>query len=377
MNRLFIVITLLFFSQTSLAKNMDDWYEVEIIFFEHLDASALEAEQWPGYPGQPNKVGSIELTHPTALNDDNSPTSKTNSTELTHEPSLNTGTEPASPVQSAIDEETAAIDHAETGADPSPKEPAAYEILAKDLYQLNEKFDILAAAKQYRPILHLAWRQIVPNRQNPDHIHLFSGENTPTQEEGNTHILENTPALSSQISEITPLPDHLIEKMAGTQDTHTTHGPAQLDGVLTLSRGRYLHVDADFIWRNPYGLAERISDHIASHVEQNTSEIDLTASSESLTHNTTNEHGALNLDPSNEPLLDIVTQEQPPQDIPYVSPGTVGPEAFRIQGRLRLRSGEIHYLDHPMVSMLILFTPYAPPMDDVVTDTVETFGVAQ
>lgn len=33
---------------------------------------------------------------------------------------------------------------------------------------------------------------------------------------------------------------------------------------------------------------------------------------------------------------------------------------FRLQGQLRMRSGEVHYIDHPLGGMLILFTPYNP-----------------
>lgn len=33
---------------------------------------------------------------------------------------------------------------------------------------------------------------------------------------------------------------------------------------------------------------------------------------------------------------------------------------FHLQGTLRMRSGEVHYIDHPMGGMLIMFTPYNP-----------------
>ncbi len=33
---------------------------------------------------------------------------------------------------------------------------------------------------------------------------------------------------------------------------------------------------------------------------------------------------------------------------------------FRLQGTLRMRSGEVHYIDHPQGGMLIMFTPYTP-----------------
>jgi len=33
---------------------------------------------------------------------------------------------------------------------------------------------------------------------------------------------------------------------------------------------------------------------------------------------------------------------------------------FRLEGSLRMRSGEVHYIDHPLGGMLIMFTPYNP-----------------
>ena len=54
-------------------------------------------------------------------------------------------------------------------------------------------------------------------------------------------------------------------------------------------------------------------------------------------------------------------------------------DTVRVRGKLRMRSEEIHYLDHPMVGMLILFTPYARPMDEEeeTSDSVETFAIGQ
>lgn len=42
-------------------------------------------------------------------------------------------------------------------------------------------------------------------------------------------------------------------------------------------------------------------------------------------------------------------------------PGTADAAGkFRIQDALRMRSGEVHYIDHPLGGVLMLFTPYNP-----------------
>jgi hypothetical protein len=45
------------------------------------------------------------------------------------------------------------------------------------------------------------------------------------------------------------------------------------------------------------------------------------------------------------------------------NPDPVGPEyqAYRLQASRRLRSGDLHYLDHPVIGLLFLATRYQPP----------------
>lgn len=44
-------------------------------------------------------------------------------------------------------------------------------------------------------------------------------------------------------------------------------------------------------------------------------------------------------------------------DLRYVEPGSYGSNGYRMQDHRRMRSGEIHYIDHPMFGLLILCTP--------------------
>lgn len=47
-------------------------------------------------------------------------------------------------------------------------------------------------------------------------------------------------------------------------------------------------------------------------------------------------------------------------DIAYQLPWA-DPEWYRLQGALRMRSGELHYLDHPLFGLLAKVVPIAPP----------------
>jgi len=385
MNRLFTVLLLIFFSHNSTAQGVNDWYEVEIILFEHLDKSALEAEQWPGYPGQPDKTDAIELIKPSSEDDDNPSDSDSMGLMQNSQFDLNDN-----PVIQAAEPESTLNDHStQSNATVPPVGPIAYQTLPKEWLQLNSQFDTLNESERYRPILHLGWRQIIPNRSHPDRIHLLSYEAGEIELDANVEGLDknldaedyriSTPATDSMTNEINTLSQGIVAIDSAITDIAIESQPTQeipqLDGVLSLSRGRYLHVEADFTWRNPYGLKEWIDAHLALQTPNEPSQVLDTASGDmSVSVASDNLDTATATDDLSP---DSAIPAQAVSDAPYISPSALPPEVFRVRGNLRLRSGEIHYLDHPMVSMLILFTPYAPPMEQDETNEVETFGVSQ
>lgn len=53
------------------------------------------------------------------------------------------------------------------------------------------------------------------------------------------------------------------------------------------------------------------------------------------------------------------------REVPLDSP--VQTTTFRIQDSRRMRSRELHYIDHPLVGLLVLATPYEPLKDEVET----------
>jgi hypothetical protein len=84
-----------------------------------------------------------------------------------------------------------------------------------------------------------------------------------------------------------------------------------LDGTVSISRGRYLHFGADLVLEKP--LAESAVTAAAA-------------------------------DPN------AVPAEQP-----------VGPVRFRLDDSRRVRSNEVHYLDHPRFGIITIITPYEVP----------------
>jgi hypothetical protein len=229
-----------------------DWYDIEVIIFRHHDLAALTHEKWKRDPGTPAIRSAKELLPPLPEN-----LSKAHSDKL--------------------------------------KAPLAYLQLREDQYQMMDKFEQLQDAEGYDPLIHIAWRQPGLGPDDAVAVHIHGGVNgsavakeAADGEDGSGNTPEETA--------VTPVVED--------QSEPGVEGPPApfIDGTIKLIRKRFLHVEADFLYRAPY--------------------ID---------------------DPANH-----LSREQWPQ-------------AFRLTESRRMRSRELHYLDHPMFGILILATPYVAP----------------
>lgn len=212
---------------------------------------------------------------------------------------------------------------AEIALQSSAEAPMPYLILPPGQYRLSEAYQKLADSADYLPYVHVAWRQIIPPRETPDRIFVHDQLNAPLEEEPNAAAV---PSLGPETPSAVDIPadDMFIEQaLEFSPPAHT------LSGVISIGVGRYLHVDADLLLHKPQ--------------PDKPAEEEVTAAD-----------NRVDLDPP-PPFADELT----PDAVMETEQPT--PEFFRIQGNLRMRSGEVHYLDHPLVGMLILFTPYTPP----------------
>ena len=323
MNRVLIALLLSLFTLPGWAQEEkpEPWYEVEIILFENLDPKAADSEKWPLDIGEPDTTDSIQLLRtPPQVEVAESVSTKTNQTQLQSAPT------PAS--STAI----------------SVEMPVPYLILPPEQYQLNDAYQKLVNSANYLPLLHVAWRQIIPPREKPDHIFIHDQLNEPVGPE----VIQEEGALAQENVEMpAPSPNDFNADMFIESPLESMPPSYTLSGILSIGVGRYLHVDADLLLYKPQ--------------------------------------------PKNEPLENeapppIITELEPPQ--PFTDEQTVEPNAepvverektpefSRIRGNLRMRSGDVHYLDHPLVGMLILFTPYTPPepevTDELTGDKTET-----
>lgn len=162
------------------------------------------------------------------------------------------------------------------------KVPIAFIQLHEDLNRMKRKLKQLQKSSRYEPLIHLSWRQPGLGPDDAEAVHVHGGVNG-TIDAKNLAISPSTP----QADEVEGPPAPLI------------------DGTIKLIRKRFLHVEADFLYRAPF-----IEDkgNLLAHKQW--------------------------------------------------------PQAFRLQESRRMRSREIHYLDHPMFGVLILASPYEAPVDE-------------
>jgi Peptidoglycan-binding protein, CsiV len=131
----------------------------------------------------------------------------------------------------------------------------------------------------------------------------------------------------------------------------------QVQGSITLSLSRYLHLETN-LWVNTYGdyLPQGWSLPAAPlsppSVLVNDSPLPLAR----LPQVDEDEAGYAN----NTPLVDTAAESDPVAEAQYTAI-TENPwpyrHAIKVQEKRRMRSKEIHYIDHPLLGIVILFTP--------------------
>ncbi len=288
------------------------WYEVEIIIFENLKKDEKDNEYWPPEVGQPVTDTAIELL-PRTINAD---------------AGGNSINSPPAAAPEAIDLNEAPADLV-TGGEADSQAPAIplptpYQLLNADEYQLVDAYNKLDRSEDYQPLVHVAWRQVVPPRNTPDVIHIHSDLPLPF-EEATEEQAKETPA-----EEPTSIfSDNLQLELPVELMFEEDFLPKKLDGTVSIGLARYLHVSTDLVLYKPITEAEQ---EPLFKLPQPPSAEFMPFAVDAL--------GLANLE---------LEEKEPPAEL------------FQIQGTMRMRSGEVHYLDHPYGGMLILFTRYELP----------------
>jgi hypothetical protein len=242
----FFLYSLAFLSNSAMAEDVR-YYDFEVIFFESLDRESRISEVWKS--------------------------------DITIEPP----------------ETFVTLGQPYPG--PMPKEfnpKYTFKFLPKQSYRLDEEAKLLENSRNYRILLHTAWRQpgMSEGTALPIHFHKeFIGIKEP-------EIGSTTAAATGN-----------------TSGTFTTSGNTKsvLDGYLKIILSRYLHADFDFVYKTGVPVT------------------------------TTNE---------------VFTSRNNPEEAEGTESFSTPPiVTYHLKQTRKMRSKEIHYIDHPVLGAIILAWP--------------------
>jgi len=185
--------------------------------------------------------------------------------------------------------------------------PPAYQLLGEDAYQLKDAAKKIWRSSRYTTLLHIAWQQPTYNRQQAQPIFFMEGMDAPLSVETDGEITPKNASLAKADSKTGPPNPRFV-------------------GTVTLSVERYLHLAADLLYRQP------VTQHLAIPV----SDLDLWYDRP---YPTLNE----------------------PQGPAYRLESWQAVRGFRLRESRRMRSKEIHYLDHPFMGLVVVITPVELP----------------
>lgn len=216
------------------------------------------------------------------------------------------------------------IDHAQ---DLDKKDAAGkYVFLDINDPNVNEFSDIIRKMMingHYRILQHLAWKQKVLEETDNDYFYLEGGNHYPSFEDIQAE---------KQQSQLSNRTIDTGDESQNQSETQQQIGESELAGTIKIYRSRYLHIQTD-LWFTTF---------------------------------TINDAGMCYPDGSETALNNSESLDN--QSASYTALTN-----FHLDQHRRLRSGELHYLDHPRFGLLIKFTSIDKPEEQ--TDSTESDNV--
>ncbi len=357
----------LFYLQMAQAAddNSERWYSVEIIIFEHSPEYRYDQEQQPKTRTDYSLIeNAVELIPSTFQSNIQTNDISTITDELPVNPdgenisianvTDSTATE-VQPVSVAITTDPAP-DTNLTNEQATPSyHPAPFSIPDPDTFVLNDKAQKLMQSSRVKVLLHTAWLQPGLDREHAIPVHIsneiknvvlqqHAAENPLTSEKS----VKNSGAgivATETISDGIPLKDESLEMVSEdneisqtslfdeiytADDTVTTEKKAEpmLDGVITVKLSRYLHMDFDIEF---------------TEFRPKTKEPEIST--------------PLKLADSRSSVTTSLYQSDNEMVVQETEVNTI----FKLQHSRKMRSRELHYIDHPRIGILAYITPIEIP----------------
>lgn len=195
---------------------------------------------------------------------------------------------------------------------PSSRKKYGLSLLPKSKFKLNKEYAKLLNHAAFTPLLHLAWRQDDGNRRQMPKIRFRAGQNFQQSfhADGSSKTTENFTKTSLTNNE---------------QTNKINEDVYELDGYIRLYVQHYLFIETDLVLKVP-GERQVLDNIVATPMSY------------------LNGSRAINLEL--EDAQSIANFENHYRSEPFLAP-------YPLKQKRRMKSGEIHYLDHPALGIII------------------------
>ncbi|UJF17432.1 peptidoglycan binding protein CsiV [Vibrio sp. SS-MA-C1-2] len=254
-------------------------------------------------------------------------------------------------------EHVAAIDYsqAHTTDDEVYLEEKGVTLLDPSEYQLNEQYQTLEKHAGFKPMLHVAWRQgDEPEANSPVFKFALGNDFSDQFNPDGTVISEQDDNVNKSAEVITPSTTLNDASTSDDDSTELAVNPAlkELEGTIQVYVQHYLFVNADFNLHQPSEKQTIIGSTILDNTAPNTTAEE--GSNEDLAPvSTISDTDAAvvtdNMDNTNSNTVAVGTLQQIENQ--YKTETFL--KSFKFKQNQRMRSSETHYLDNPLIGMII------------------------
>ncbi|GAD02792.1 CsiV family protein [Agarivorans albus] len=330
-------------SFTSLSSFAQEprWFDIEVIFFKRNVSVESSQEYWP---------------QPQSLN--------ANTSEPLLAPLFGCSEEQEPCIAPRFDKLPVSIDGRGWPISGATKR----QMLSKEQLELNDEFAKLTQHAAFTPLLHLGWREIVAPRNRAKHYQVQAGEDFSTRFNDEGRLLGSLTFSDEQYAQESQSFDLAAENISlfdepdsavGAFDIEPEPAPAiwELEGGIRVYLQHYLYIESELLLKRPVEVElllnepEPLLEQPAELPQQET-----VIAEESTVEVPANVAVAEVVVPSEEQQVvvlsaDAETTEQGSLISEYHTEEQL--HSFKFDQKRRVRSGEIHYFDHPLMGMLI------------------------
>ncbi|GGB16126.1 CsiV family protein [Agarivorans gilvus] len=303
------------------------WFDIEVIFFKRNIDVASTQEYWP-QPQQINVNTSEPLLGP-----------------------LFACEQPC--VSPRFDQLPVTIDGRGWPISGSTKR----RILSKSQLELSDEFAKLQQHAAFTPLLHIGWREVVAPRNRAKHYTVQAGQDFSTRFNSDGQLLSaSAPQTADDAIDLSAENLSLFDVEQATAEQTPIEPSAlwELEGGFRVYLQHYLYIESELILKRPVEVEQALTPEPVEPVAA--AETQSKESAEPL-NVPPNVAVAEVVDPNAEaPAVVVVTP-----DMQTSEQGALVKEfhtveqlhSFKFDQKRRVRSGEIHYFDHPLMGMLV------------------------